>query len=80
MGSDATSEDRPRAAGIELGSGGWRPGITEPRVLGLPVSHFGFLQPADRPKLPHPLRWLRWRRRVAREGPYAPDFDPSAPD
>lgn len=23
----------------------------------------------------HPARWLRWRLRVRRLGPYAPDFD-----
>ena len=75
-GPEDTGEEHQRVAGMPPGPGGWRPGLTEPRVLGLPISQFGFLQTGDRSKLAHPLRWLRWRRRVAREGPYAPEFDP----
>jgi hypothetical protein len=42
-------------------------------VLGVPV---GWIRPhIDFAAVRHPIRWSRWRRRVRREGPYAPDFD-----
>jgi hypothetical protein len=30
-------------------------------------------------RLRHPIRWIRWRIALHREGPYCPDFDEFPP-
>jgi hypothetical protein len=58
----------------------WRVGATEQRVFGIPLSWWGG-GTIKRDRLAHPIRWARWRRQVARLGPYAPrfeDFEPGA--
>lgn len=77
MGDD-TGDARPDGAGPGAGgTGSWRPVVdpVEPRVLGIPTRWFRPATPLKLGRARHPLRWLAWRREVARLGPYARDFD-----
>jgi hypothetical protein len=59
---------------IEPGGSFPRVNPTEQRVLGIPLSWYR-TDPVDLSGLRHPIRWMKWRVRVHRLGPYAPDDD-----
>jgi hypothetical protein len=51
---------------------------TRPRVMGIPrVEYTGkpLGKPLDLRWVRSPIRWMRWRREVRKQGPYAARFD-----
>lgn len=54
-------------------------GETEQRVLGIPRSWYR-TSTVDLTGFHHPVRWLRWRIKVHRHGPYAPNYEKATPE
>ena len=73
---DAGDEREPQhALGMEWKQRPERLGEAEGQhVLGVPAE---WIHPPriEKRAFRHPVKWWKWRRRVRREGPYAPDFD-----
>jgi hypothetical protein len=76
---ETPSEEPQRVLGMPIGPGrGFRlMDPTEPRVLGLPRSWYR-TSSVDLSGFRHPIRWMKWRIRFHRVGPYVGDYTPPA--
>lgn len=61
---------------VSRGTSSWRISRddTRPRVMGIPRMEYTG-KPLDLRWARSPIRWIRWRRAVRKQGPYAPTFD-----